>query len=177
MVDGIDFAYVDGEFVPKQEARISIYDRGFLFADAVYEVTAVLGGKLVDNGAHLQRLFRSLREIRIDPPYLESRITAIQLELIERNQLREGIVYLQVSRGAAPERDFPFPDATRPSFVAFTQEKTIIKHGNAERGISVVSMPDLRWKRCDIKTVSLLASCLAKQHAIEQGAHDAWANR
>src|SRR5690606_26035236 len=118
------FAYVNGEFVAEEDARISIFDRGFLFADGVYEVSAVIGGRLVDNDAHLQRLERSLKEIAIELPMPAASLTTIQQELIARNGLDHGTIYLQVTRGAAP-RNFSFP-ASSPSLVMFTQKRDII---------------------------------------------------
>lgn len=165
--------YVNGAYLPEEDARISIFDRGFLFADAVYEVSSVLGGKLVDNAAHLARLDRSLAALSMAAPASHDEITAIQKSLIARNDLTEGIVYLQVSRGVA-DRDFAFPAAARPSLVMFTQVKAIIAAPLAARGLSVITVPDLRWHRRDIKTVGLLAPSLAKQQALDAGADDAW---
>jgi D-alanine transaminase len=165
--------YVNGEYVPEAEATISVFDRGFLFADGVYEVTAVLGGRLVDNAGHLARLERSLHELRLAPPVPLASIPAIQREVVARNKLDEGLVYLQVTRGAA-DRDFGFPTDARPSLVMFSQRKNLRIDPVAERGIAVVTTPDLRWKRRDVKTVQLLAAALAKQAAREAGADDAW---
>jgi D-alanine transaminase len=149
-------------------------DRGFLFADGIYEVAAVLDGRLVDNEAHLARLDRSLGEIRIANPYSAAEWTKLEEELVRRNALKEGLVYMQVTRGAS-ERDFPFPPAnTPPTVVMFTQPKTIRRSPLAETGITVVTVPDLRWKRRDIKSVGLLGQVLAKQAAVEAGAGDAW---
>lgn len=165
------FAYVNGEFVAEEDARISIFDRGFLFADGVYEVSAVIGGRLVDNDAHLQRLERSLKEIAIELPMPAASLTTIQQELIARNGLDHGTIYLQVTRGAAP-RNFSFP-ASSPSLVMFTQKRDIINLPEARTGIQVISVPDLRWKRRDIKSVGLLAQVLAKQAAAEAGCQEA----
>jgi D-alanine transaminase len=165
--------YVNGAFVPEGEATISVFDRGFLFGDGVYEVTAVLDGKLVDNDAHLARLRRSLGEIRLAFPMPDDRIRAIQLELVRRNGLVEGGLYLQISRGAA-DRDFAFPARPQPSLVMFTQERSLIDNPAAKRGISVITVPDIRWQRRDIKTVQLLAPSMAKQAALDAGAEDAW---
>lgn len=166
--------YVNGEFVPEDQAKISIFDRGFLFADGVYEVSSVLNGKLVDNRAHLVRLRRSLSELAIKPPASDDEIVAIQNELITRNNLVEGIVYIQVTRGAPLKRDFAYPDNTVPGMVLFTQNAQLINNPAAKRGLSVISLPDIRWRRRDIKTVGLLAACMAKQAAIDMGADDAW---
>ncbi|MGA0598108.1 D-amino-acid transaminase [Enterovirga sp. CN4-39] len=166
--------FVDGSFVPFEDAKISVMDRGFLFADGIYEVAAVLNGRLVDNEAHLARLDRSLGEIRIPNPYSAAEWTRLQEELVRRNNLNEGLVYMEVTRGVA-ERDFGFPvSGTRPTVVMFTQAKTIRHAPQAEIGIAVVTVPDLRWKRRDIKSVGLLGQVLAKQAAIEAGAGDAW---
>lgn len=165
--------YVNGEFVEEADARISVFDRGFLFADAVYEVTSVIDGKLVDNGAHLERLGRSLKELKLELPTANRDIIAIQRELIARNGLVEGGIYLQVSRGAA-DRDFAFPKSVVPSLIMFTQARKIVENPDAETGIAVITADDIRWKRRDIKTVQLLAASLAKQAALDAGAHDAW---
>ncbi|MEK9673540.1 MAG: D-amino-acid transaminase [Rhodospirillaceae bacterium] len=165
--------YVNGEFVAEEDAKVSVFDRGFLFADGVYEVSSVLGGKLVDNAAHLVRLERSLGELKMASPANGAEITAIQKELIKRNNLSEGVVYLQVTRGAA-DRDFNFPKDAKPSLVMFTQTKSILKNPSADKGISVVTLPDIRWQRRDIKTVGLLPASMAKQAAKDMGADDAW---
>lgn len=166
--------FVNGEFVPYADAKIPIMDRGFLFADGIYEVAAVIDGRLVDNEAHLARLDRSLGEIRIANPYSASEWTRLEDDLVRRNGLREGLVYMEVTRGVA-ERDFGFPPAgTAPTIVMFTQEKNILLSPQAETGIKVVTVPDLRWKRRDIKSVALLAQVLAKQAAVEAGVGEAW---
>ncbi len=171
MWEGI--VYVNGEFVPESEARISVFDRGFLFADGIYEVTSVLQGKLVDNAAHLARLHRSLHEIRLPCPLSDEAITRMQKALVEKNALQEGMIYLQISRGAA-SRDFAFPQPATPSIVAFTMAKPVLKSPAAVRGIRVVTLPDIRWRRRDIKTVALLPASMAKQEALDRGADDAW---
>ena len=165
--------YVNGEFVPEDEARVSVFDRGFLFADGVYEVSTVLGGRLIDNEAHLRRLARSLGELDMHAPVPLEDIPSLQRELVVRNHLHEGVVYLQVTRGAA-DRDFKFPADAEPTLVMFTQELTIIESPKARDGISVITVPDIRWKRRDIKTVGLLGSVLAKEAARSRGADDAW---
>jgi D-alanine transaminase len=165
--------FVNGAFVPDQDATVSIMDRGFLFADGIYEVSAVLGGALVDHEAHLARLDRSLREIRIPNPYDMSEWTRLCQELVRRNGLAEGLVYMQVTRGVA-ERDFAFPKDARPTVIMFTQAKAIARSPLAETGVAVVTVPDLRWKRRDIKSVSLLPQVLAKQAAAEAGVAEAW---
>ncbi|MGI9502516.1 MAG: D-amino-acid transaminase [Geminicoccaceae bacterium] len=168
-----NIAYVNGDFVPEDQAKISIFDRGFLFGDGIYEVTPVIDGKLVDRAAHLGRLERSLGEVRIAPPVPVDEIDALQEQLVEKNGVTEGRVYLQVTRGAA-ERDFPFPKDARPSLVMFARQVPFVDTAAAKRGIRVKTLPDLRWKRRDIKTVMLLASAMAKQEAIEAGFDDAW---
>ena len=165
--------YLNGSFVPFEEARIPIMDRGFLFADGIYEVSAVLNGRLVDHEAHLARLDRSLAEIRIANPYSAAEWTRLQEELVRRNGLAEGLVYMQVTRGVA-ERDFAFPKEAEPTVMMFTQVKSITRSPAAETGVAVVTVPDLRWKRRDIKSVALLAQVLAKQAAAEAGVYEAW---
>lgn len=166
--------YVNGEFVPEEDARISVFDRGFIFADGVYEVSSVLRGKLIDNEGHIRRLERSLNELKMAWPVEKEALVAAQEALIEKNQLEEGSIYLQVTRGAA-DRDFAFPSPDVPStLVMFTQARSIIDSPAAKSGIKVISLPDLRWKRRDIKTVGLLGPVLAKQAAVEAGVQDAW---
>src|SRR5919199_3214337 len=166
-------AYVNGEFVPLERATVSILDRGFLFADGIYEVSAVLDGRLVDNEAHVARLERSLQEIELALPMSLGELTRLQEELIRRNGLDEGIVYIEVTRGAA-DRDFTFPKDAAPTVVMFTQVKNLVRAPQAETGIRVVSMPDIRWRRRDIKSVALLPQVLAKQQAAAAGAQEAW---
>lgn len=152
---------------------VPMMDRGFLFADGVYEGVGVLKGKLVDNEAHLERLERSLREIRIDNPYSRAEWTKFEEELVERNGMDEGFLYLQITRGVA-ERDFFFPQDTKPTVAMFTQTKPIVDTPAARNGIAVITVPDQRWERRDIKSISLLAQVLAKQAAKEAGAQEAW---
>ncbi len=165
--------YCNNAFVAEAQASLSIMDRGFLFADGIYEVSAVLDGALVDNAGHLDRLERSLREIGIANPFSRPEWEARQTELVRRNALGEGIVYIQVTRGAA-ERDFAFPAAASPTVVMFTQAKRIIDAPLAQSGASVITVPDLRWRRRDVKSVGLLAQVLAKQQAVEAGAAEAF---
>jgi len=167
-------AYVNGSFVPLSEAKVSILDRGFLFADGIYEVSAVLDGKLVDNASHLARLVRSVGEISLKLPETIERITEIQKELIARNELANGLVYLEVTRGADKGRDFAFPKNVAPSLVMFTAVKDIVGAQAAKTGISVITVPDIRWARRDVKSIALLAQVLAKQAAAEAGAGEAW---
>ena len=167
-------AYVNGSFVPLADAKVSVLDRGFLFADGIYEVSAVLEGKLVDNASHLARLERSVGEIALALPETLDRIIEIQKELITRNQLENGLVYLQVTRGADAGRDFAFPKGVRPTLILFTSVKDIVNAPSAKSGIAVITVPDVRWARRDIKSVALLAQVLAKQAAAEAGAGEAW---
>jgi len=166
--------YLNGEFLPFDEALVPIMDRGFLFADGIYEVSAILGGRLVDNAAHVARLDRSLGEIGIRNPHDAAEWERLQTELMSRNGVTEGLVYMQVTRGVA-ERDFAFPPAdTAPTVMMFTQAKTVAANPLAEKGARVVTVEDLRWKRRDIKSVALLAQVLAKQQAVEAGVSEAW---
>ena len=165
--------YVNGAFVPEEEAKVSVFDRAFLFGDAVYEVTAVLGGRLVDFEPHLARLDRSLREISLVAPVSHEALLALHLELVRRNEIDEGIVYLEITRGAA-ERDFVYPENTAPNVVAFTQNRPLVANPLAETGVKVVTIPDLRWKRRDIKSTSMLAQAMGKQDAKLKGAYEAW---
>ncbi|GGK34752.1 D-amino-acid transaminase [Salinarimonas ramus] len=166
--------FLNGDFVPFEEARIPVMDRGFLFADGIYEVAAIIDGKLVDEVAHLARLDRSLRAIEIANPYTSEEWIALMRELAARDEVREGLVYIEVTRGVA-ERDFPFPpEGTPPTVVMFTQAKRILGAPAAEKGVAVITVPDLRWKRRDIKSVALLAQVLAKQEAARAGVSEAW---
>jgi D-alanine transaminase len=164
--------FLNGTMLPAANATISIMDRGFTFADGIYEVSAVIEGALVDNDRHLARLDRSLKEIGIANPYPAETWRRHQEELVARNALAEGLVYMQVTRGMA-ERDFGFPPDTSPTIVMFTQVKTILASPEARSGVSVITVPDLRWKRRDIKSVGLLAQVLAKQSAHDAGAYEA----
>jgi D-alanine transaminase len=166
-------AYVNGNFVPESEAKVSIFDRGFLFADGVYEVTPVVNGKLVDYGPHMERLERSLKELAMAWPCTKDELRAMHEELIKRNRLTEGIIYMQVTRGVA-DRAFNFPKEAKSTLVAFPQIMTLVENVNARTGVKVVTTPDLRWLRRDIKSVMLLAPVLGKQEAYEKGAHEAW---
>lgn len=166
--------YVNGEFIAEKKATISIFDRGFLFADAVYEVTSVLNGKLIDFKRHMERLKRSLSELNINYHYDEENLLAIHRTLVEKNTIENGLVYLQISRGVA-DRDFNFTNQpTIPTVVLFTQKKNLLDNPAYTKGIKVLSKPDLRWGRCDIKTVQLLYSSLLKTELSQQGYDDAW---
>jgi D-alanine transaminase len=167
-------AYVNGSFVPLTEAKVSILDRGFLFADGIYEVSAVIGAKLIDNASHLARLERSVGEIALKLPVTLDRIREIQKELIARNDLDGGLVYIQMTRGADTGRDFKFPKGVSSTLIMFTSVKDIVNAPSAKTGIAVITVPDIRWARRDIKSVGLLAQVLAKQAAAEAGAGEAW---
>lgn len=166
-------AYINGTYVPLSEARVSILDRGFLFADSIYEVSAVIDGRLVDNDAHLARLFRSAEEIDLNVPLSAAEIESAQLELIEKNQLTNGMVYLQVTRGAA-ERNFQFSQQMRATIVMFTQTKDIVASPGGINGVAVKTVDDIRWQRRDIKSIGLLAQVMAKQQAAQAGCDEAW---
>lgn len=165
--------YVNGSYVPEEQGKISIFDRGFLFADGIYEVTAVLKGRLVDYDAHMERLERSLGEIRLEWPCSKEELKAMHLDMVKRNSLDEGWVYMQITRGSA-DRDFKFPKGVKPTLIAFTQAKKLVDNPDAVRGVSVITVPDIRWARRDIKSVMLLAPVLGKQAAYEAGAFEAW---
>lgn len=165
--------YVNGEYAREESAKISIFDRGFIFGDGVYEVVPVIEGQLVDRDYFLERLERSLSELSIAWPCSQQQYLDIMQELVSRNELVEGIVYTQVTRGIAP-RDFAFPEDTAPSLVAFTSQMDLLNNPLAESGIAVTTSEDIRWKRRDIKSVNLLAQCLAKQDAQSKGANEGW---
>ncbi|WP_027244716.1 D-amino-acid transaminase [Leisingera daeponensis] len=168
--------YVNGEYLPEGEAKVSIFDRGFLFADAVYEVTSVLDGKLIDFEGHAVRLERSLKELDMTSPCSKEELLEIHRKLVELNGIEEGLVYLQVSRGSDGDRDFVFPSAdTPPSLVLFTQNKPgLADSPAAQKGAKVISIEDIRWGRRDIKTVQLLYPSMGKMMAKKAGCDDAW---
>jgi D-alanine transaminase len=166
-------AYVNGRFLPHREATIHIEDRGYQFADGVYEVTAVQGGQLVDEALHLARLDRSLAELRIAAPMSRRALAFVLREVIRRNRVRDGIVYLQATRGVAP-RDHPFPADTRTSLVITARRARPANPKVLAEGIKVITIPDIRWARCDIKSIALLPNILGKQQAREAGAYEAW---
>ena len=151
--------YVNGKFVKKAEAVISVFDRGFIFGDGIYEVVPVIHGKLIDKDYFLERLTRSLHELSIQWPYSKQEYIEMMETLIEKNALREGIVYSQVTRGPA-DRDFPFPKSAKPGVVAFTSVMAILNNPDFETGIAVITTPDIRWKRRDIKSINLLGLSL-----------------
>lgn len=165
-------AYVNGQYVPHRQASVHVEDRGYQFADGVYEVIAVRDGQLVDMPPHFDRLERSLGELEIEAPMSRQALTFILKEVIRRNRVRNGIVYLQITRGVAP-RDHQFPTDPNAAVVV-TARNAIPKVAQRAAGIGVISTEDIRWKRCDIKSVSLLPNVLAKQKAVEAGAYEAW---
>jgi D-alanine transaminase len=168
-------AYVNGRFLPHGQAVVHIEDRGYQFADGVYEVWAIFDGKLSDYEGHMTRLERSLGELRIEQPMTRAALTAVLRETIRRNRVRDGLVYLQVTRGTA-RRDHPFPNPAVPASVVITARNIDPRPGEARgrSGVAVITAPDQRWARCDIKSVSLLPNVLAKQAARERGAAEAW---
>jgi D-alanine transaminase len=166
-------AYVNGSFVPEADAKVSIFDRGYLFADGVYEVTPVVNGKLVDYDAHAERLDRSLNELRMAWPCTKPELRKMHEDLIKHNKLSEGIIYMQVTRGVA-DRMFNFPKDITSSLIAFPQVMKLVDNPNARVGVKVVTIHDIRWLRRDIKSIMLLAPVLGKQEAYEKGAQEGW---
>ena len=164
--------YLNGSYIPENEAKVSIFDRGLLFADSVYEVVGVMEAKLLDFKGHMARLDRSLRELGMPKPLSDDQILAIDRALVARNGLTEGLVYMQVTRGTA-DRDFVYGDDLAPTVFFFSQEKSESEKRIAETGVAMKSLPDLRWARRDIKTVGLLAQVMAKQAAKAAGAYEA----
>ena len=166
--------YVNGDYLPEDQAKVSIFDRGFLFADGVYEVTSVLGGKLIDFARHVRRLHRSLDELQMASPVTEDELLAIHRELVQLNDIDEGLIYLQITRGAA-DRDFVYPKDAAPTIVLFTQSKPGLADAPmAKVGLKVLSIEDQRWGRRDIKTVQLLYPSMGKMMAKAAGCDDAW---
>ena len=167
--------YVNGRYVPHGQAKVAVEDRGYQFADGVYEVCEVRGGRMIDESRHMARLDRSLKELRIARPMSSRALAVVMRETIRRNRVRDGIIYLQITRGVA-RRDFPFPaENTRPSLVVTARSSDLDRFEQvAAEGVSVITVPDIRWKRVDIKSVALLPNVLAKQIAREQGAREAW---
>ena len=166
--------YINGEFKKEDEAKVSVFDRGLLFSDSLYEVTTVINGKLIDFNNHMKRLDRSMTELKFKKLLNHEDILAFHRKLIELNNLKEGMIYLQVTRGVA-DRSFDMPkNEIKPTVLAFTQEKIIIDSESAKNGIKVMTLDDMRWKRCDIKTTQLLYASMAKTEATEKGFDDAW---
>ena len=167
------WAYVNGRYVPHREASVHIEDRGYQFADGVYEVVLVHAGAMIDEIPHLDRLDRSLNELRIDPPMGRMPLRAVLREVVRRKRIRTGLVYLQITRGVA-RRDHAFPTGVKPALVVTAKRLTLPREETLESGVRVVTIEDIRWQRCDIKSVSLLPNVLGKQHARENGAYEAW---
>jgi D-alanine transaminase len=166
--------YINGDFKREDEAKVSVFDRGLLFSDSLYEVTTVINGKLIDFNNHMKRLDRSMTELKFKKLLNHLDILIFHRKLIELNNLKEGMIYLQVTRGVA-DRSFDMPkDKIEPTVLAFTQEKKIIDSESAKNGIKVMTLDDMRWKRCDIKTTQLLYASMAKTEATEKGFDDAW---
>ena len=166
-------AYVAGQYVPHRQAAVHVEDRGFQFADGVYEVIAVRNARLIDQARHLERLHRSLAELSLAPPLADRALAVVLHEVIRRNEVENGIVYLQITRGVAP-RDHGFPRRARPTLVVTARRSRPPAPELVESGIAVITIPDIRWQRCDIKTVGLTANVLGKQQAREAGAYEAW---
>ncbi len=166
-------AYVNGRYLPHRDAVVHIEDRGFQFADGVYDVIAIRGGRFIDQGLHLARLHRSLDALAIVPPMSDAALGTVLREVARHNLVREGFVYLQVTRGTAP-RDFAFPDRVRPSLVVTARRRVLVDPGLLADGIAVITIPDLRWARPDIKSVALLPNVLGKERAKQAGAYEAW---
>ena len=164
--------YLNGDYVPRSSAKISIFDRGLLFSDAVYEVISVIDGRLIDMDRHIARLERSLGELSINA-FADWMV--ISQNLVAENGLQEGLIYLQVSRGVMDERDYRWPaPETPPTIFAFAQERALLENPMADRGMRIITRPDLRWQRCDIKTTQLLYASLMKMEAVAAGVDDAW---
>lgn len=167
------YAYVNGRYVRHADATVHIEDRGYQFADGVYEVVTILGGEFVDEPGHLARLKRSLGELRIAPPLSDKVLAMVMRELVRRNGVKDGYLYLQVTRGVAP-RDFKFPKSPKSAIVMTTRRQAFKPELPSENGVPVVTVPDIRWARRDIKSIGLLAQVLAKQAAADAGAFEAW---
>ena len=166
--------YINGEFKKEDEAKVSIFDRGLLFSDSVYEVTSVINSKLIDFKYHVERLDRSMNELKFKTLIDHDEILAFHRKLIDLNNLIEGMIYTQVTRGVV-DRSFDMPkQAIKPTVLAFTQEKKILESDSAKNGIKVMTLEDMRWKRNDIKTTQLLYASMAKSEATAKGFDDAW---
>ena len=169
--ENLDTVFINGEFLPSKEAKVSAFDRGFIFGDGIYEVVPVINSRLVDREGFWHRFERSLDQIELKLPYDKEKFEEILYEIISRNALKEGGIYMQITRGAAP-RDFYFIENLTPSVFIFCYEASVIDNPLAKSGIAIVSVPDIRWKRRDIKSVSLLAQCYAKNEAHKKGAYE-----
>jgi D-alanine transaminase len=166
-------AYVAGQYLPHRQAAVHIEDRGYQFGDGVYEVIAVIDGRLVDEERHLRRLNRSLTELRINPPMCNAALKIVMREVVRRNGVESGIVYLQITRGVAP-REHAFPKSAKPVLVITSRRTRAPDPRLGRAGIAVITIPDIRWQRCDIKSIALLPNVLGKQQAREAGAYEAW---
>lgn len=167
------YAYVNGRYLPQAEATVSIDDRGYQFADGVYEVVPLIEGRVVDEDAHLDRLKYSLGELGIPMPMSRAALRAVTREMMRRNGIRTGIVYMQVTRGVAL-REHRYPDRVKPVLVMTARHRAPMPEARIAAGVAIVSVPDMRWGRCDIKATALLANIMSKQQAVEQGAFEAW---
>lgn len=165
--------YVNGEYVPEKKAKISVFDRAFLFGDGIYEVTAILDGKLVDFEPHLERLHRSLRELDMGQPLSDDELREMHEQLRDRNGITEGLIYMQITRGVA-ERDFAYPEEAEQTVIGFTQVKELANPPQAEDGVKIITIPDIRWQRRDIKSTAMLAQAMGKEAAKRAGAYEAW---
>lgn len=169
-----NIAFVNGEFVDIADAKISIKDRGLLFADGIYEVAGIINGQIIDNESHMERWKRSMVSIRLDMPYSNDQFIDIQRKLIKLNNFNEGTIYMHITRGDGEEREFEFPSKQKPSVVMFLQRKQLLDLDIDKLKAKVITQPDLRWKRRDIKSISLLPQVLAKQIAFENNAQEVW---
>ena len=165
--------FLNGEFLSEEKAKVSVFDRGFLLADGVYEVVPVIAGKMIDVSPFLERFDHSLKALGLAWPMPQEECLEMLEQLMEKNSLREGGIYMQVTRGVAP-RVFEFPKGLSPTFMAFSFEKSIIESRDAQEGVKVVTVEDIRWKRRDIKSIALLGQCIAKEQAVTQGAYEGW---
>jgi D-alanine transaminase len=167
-------AYVNGRYLPHGSAAVHIEDRGYQFADGVYEVVTIIGGRMIDEGPHLDRLERSLREIEIAMPMSRAVLRMVMRELVRRNRVQDGLLYMQITRGVSP-RDHKYPAASvAPAVVMTTRQGDYANSAKFVDGVKVITIPDIRWQRCDIKTVSLLPNCIGKTMAARAGAYEAW---
>ncbi|ATB69385.1 D-alanine aminotransferase [Sulfurospirillum diekertiae] len=165
--------FLNGDFCKEEDAKVSIFDRGYLFGDGIYEVVPVINGKVIDKAPFFERFEGSMSKIGLKAPFCKTEIITILDTLIAKNDLVEGGIYMQVTRGVAP-REFYFPENTPTTFMAFTFKKEVINHPLAEIGVKVVSCADIRWKRRDIKSISLLGQVLAKEEVHQKGAYEGW---
>ena len=165
--------FLNGEFLPEDEAKISVFDRGFLLSDGVYEVVPVIRGKMIDVEPFVARFDHSLEALGLPWPMPQAECLEMLEQMIEKNRLREGGIYMQVTRGVAP-RIFEFPEGLTPTFMAFSFEKSILESEQARSGVKVVTVEDIRWKRRDIKSIALLGQCVAKDQAVKEGAYEGW---